>query len=158
MSLKIVKIILIFQLLLYYTGSGQVSINSGGVSIKSSDGSVSYSVGQISTNFLQNQSGTVSEGVHQPYEIFLVSGKEYTFIEVSVMPNPVSDILRILIPDYPLTSIKYKLFDQFGKLLITTEPDGENTEIKMSGLSASWYILEISENKKTLKTYKIIKY
>jgi hypothetical protein len=158
MSFKMVKLLLIFQLMLYNIASSQESINSGGATLKSPGGSVSYSVGQLSTNFLQNQSGTVSEGVHQPYEIFLVSGKEYTFIEVSIMPNPVSDILRIKLQNYPFSAIQYKIFDQFGKLLIVKESDSENTEIQMGGLPSSWYILEISEHKKVLKTYKIIKY
>lgn len=137
---------------------GQVSVNSGGENIRSGSGSVSFSVGQISTRFIQNQSGVISEGVHQPYEIFVVSGKEYTFFEVGIMPNPVSDILRIKLQNHPFNDLKYKLFDSSGKLLLIRESDGEITEIQMAGLQSSWYILEISEKNKVLKTYKIIKY
>jgi hypothetical protein len=74
------------------------------------------------------------------------------------MPNPVSDILRIQLQNYPYNTIQYKIFDPFGKLITIKEADSELTEIDMGGLPPSWYILEISENKEILKTYKIIKY
>ncbi|MBK9150916.1 MAG: hypothetical protein IPM26_07905 [Saprospiraceae bacterium] len=137
---------------------GQVSVNGSGGSFSTGSGTVSFSLGQVSTSYAYNQSGIVSEGVHQPYEIFVVSGKEYSFLEVSLMPNPVSDILRIKLQNYPFNYLKYKLFDSSGKLLLIRESDGEITEIQMAGLQSSWYILEISEKNKVLKTYKIIKY
>lgn len=59
-------------------------------------GSVSYTVGQVAYNSNTGVTGSVSQGIQQPYEILVVTGIEDApgiTLQYSVYPNPAKDIL-----------------------------------------------------------------
>jgi hypothetical protein len=58
------------------TVSAQESINATDGDVSGSGGSVSYSVGQVVYTTHTGTSGSVAEGVQQPYEISVVTGLE----------------------------------------------------------------------------------
>ena len=128
--------------------------NSNGI-----DGSASYSLGQLvyTTNIGTN--GTVAKGVQQPFEISVFTGIEERNIEliINVFPNPTPDYLNLFVQNINIKNLNYALFSLDGKLLFEEEIYSTRTNINLSDYSSSTYFLQVRNNLKTVKTFKIIK-
>jgi len=124
-------------------------------------GSASYSVGQVFYNTLTGTNGnSIVQGVQLPYEISIVIGipeAEGIKISISAYPNPTIDLLTIHVKNYALLSLKFQLFDLQGKLLKSKNIITDKTEINTSDLTAGTYLLNVTDNEKIIKTFKIIK-
>ena len=128
-----------------------------------SGGMVSYSVGQVVYTTATGTTGSVKEGVQQPYEISTVTSLEEVkdiSLRWSAFPNPATDFLILKI-DASTTlynqSFNYQLFDINGKLLESKKIEGDETSIVMSKLNPATYFLKVSEGNKEVKSFKIIK-
>lgn len=138
----------------------QASIVVTGGSAAGTGGSSSYSIGQIAYTSLPGSSVQILQGVQQPYEIVTLGNDEFTGINLvmTAYPNPTIDILNLIVSNDNWKDLSYNLFDTNGKIIsknskITTS----ETTVSMQGLSQGIYFLAISDNNKTLKTFKIIK-
>lgn len=136
----------------------QEAIMATGGNASGNGGAVSYSVGQSVYSTNNGTSGSVAQGVQQPYEIFTV-GIEETSINISlaVYPNPTADILTLQIKDFNSVRFTYQLFDMNGKLLENKKITGNETSIGMSNLVPANYLLKVTKGNKEVKTFKIIK-
>ena len=98
---KRLKLSAVLLLGLGLTGlQAQQSINAAGGNATGSGGMVSYSVGQVAYKTHTGTSGSVSEGVQQPYEISVVTAIEKTKginLSVTAYPNPTTDFLQLKI-------------------------------------------------------------
>jgi hypothetical protein len=142
------------------TVQAQNSIPASGGNASGS-GTVSYSVGQVvyATN-TSIASGSVAQGVQQPFEISVITGIEKAAnitLVCSVYPNPASDFLTLKVDDYDKEKLSYKLFDANGKLLESIKVTGNESIISMANLHPGLYFMNVIENKKEIKTFKIIK-
>ena len=125
-------------------------------------GSASYSIGQIVYTTSNGTSGSVAQGVQQPFEISVVSGIDDNNINLSftAYPNPTSDMLTLKVNASTTVSIKslsYQLFDISGKLLESKKIKRDETTISMERLVSSIYFLKVTDGVKEVKTFKIIK-
>ncbi len=131
---------------------------STGDNAQSATGSVSYSVGQVAYQSQENAAGKVTEGIQQPYEIFVLSTTENaTNKKITVYPNPVKDFLTVDFNSEKLEKATYQFFDISGKSIKRGELKDLKNEINTSLFSAGAYILSILNNGTIIKTYKIIK-
>jgi hypothetical protein len=138
----------------------QGSANATGGNASGSGGSASYSVGQIFYTSNAGTSGSVTQGVQQPYEISIVTGLEEAKginLSVSASPNPTSDYLTLEIEGKVTTQYIASLYDMNGKLLLSEKITGNQTSIVMSNLLPSTYFLKVIQGNKEVKTFKIIK-
>ena len=149
-----------FLLLLSFTVSGQESINTSGKNAGGAGGSVSYSVGQlVYTTNSSSVSGSVAQGVQQPYEISVVLGIQNQGISLlmTVSPNPTTDFVTLKIDNYEFESLSYQLYDLNGKQFITGQTTTTETQISTGHLPSAVYFLKITDKNKTIKTFKILK-
>lgn len=138
----------------------QESVNASGGNATGSGGSVAYSVGQVSYQNYNDPDASVAEGVHQPYEISVVTAiKEANGIILSVTayPNPTTDYLTLRIDEFDTSDLSYQLYDIQGKLLQNEKITGNQTTIAMSTLGPATYFLKVVQGNKEVKTLKIIK-
>lgn len=137
----------------------QEVISTAGGDASSSSGSVSYSIGQLVYSSSYGNSGSVAEGVQQPFEISVVSGVETVGIDLtlSVYPNPTTDYLLLKVEGDKLSGLSYQLFDMNGKLLAEKSIADSETHVEVSGLVPATYLLRIAKNGVEVKTFKIIK-
>jgi len=139
----------------------QASIASGG-DASGSGGSVAYSVGQIVYTTNTGITGSVAQGVQQPYEISTTIGLLETDIKLnlSAYPNPTTNYLMLQIDasaSLSNQSMSYQLFDISGKLLESNTVVANSTTIKMEQMPTGTYLLKVIQNNKEVKTFKIIK-
>lgn len=136
----------------------QQTVNTSGNNAQSATGSVSYSVGQMFDQSLSSVSGKVNQGVQQPYEIYTLATNESAVQKkITVYPNPVKDFLIVDFNSEKLQNAKYQLFEGTGRIINQGGLRDLKNEINTSTLNSGMYILSISSEGKTMKTFKIIK-
>jgi len=138
----------------------QESTNATGGNASGSGGSASYSVGQVAYQTYTGTSGSVSEGVQQPYEISVVTGLEEAKvinISVSAYPNPTNDYLTLEVKEFELSNLNFQVYDMNGKLLQSEKITGSHTSIIMSNLVPATYFVKVVQGNKEVKTFKVIK-
>lgn len=157
------KLIILLAINVTFAGlSAQESVASSGGEANGSGGTVSYSVGQVSFRVPTGTTGSVAEGVQQPYEISVVIGIEEAGIDLQFIayPNPVSDhlILRIA-NDNSLGKARWttSLYDMKGSLIKQQIISSRETTIDMSDLQSANYLLKVIHDNREVKTFKIIK-
>lgn len=158
---KRLKLSAVLLLGLGLTGlQAQESVNATGGNASGSGGSVSYSVGQVVYTTTTGTSGSVAQGVQQPYEISAVTAIEQAKginLSVSAYPNPTTDCLTLEVKDFELSTLHFQLFNMNGKLLQNEKITGNQTSISMSNLVPANYLVKVIQGDKEVKTFKIIK-
>lgn len=136
----------------------QSTIASGGNS-SGNGGTVSYSIGQLVYTTLAGSTGSVAQGVQQPFEISVVLGLEEHQISLNMQayPNPTTDYLKLMIANFELSTLNFELYDINGKLMESKKISGAIETIRMDYLPRAIYFLKVTSNDKELKTFKIIK-
>jgi hypothetical protein len=151
-----VLLILLWPFLIF----GQQSIPASGGNSTGSGGTVSYTVGQVVYTTNSGAGGASSQGVQQPYEIWVTTSIEQAkdiSLFLSVYPNPTNDKLTLQIEEYESSNLSYRLFDANGKLLESKRVSIPETTISVVNLSSAIYFLKVLDNQKGIKTFKIIK-
>jgi hypothetical protein len=122
-------------------------------------GSSSYSVGQLFYSSVTETNGSISQGVQQSIEHFVLSNPELTTVNLKAIsyPNPTTDYIVLALTDADLTNLSYILYDLHGKPVSKGMVTQANTKIDMRSLASSVYILKVSQNNQELKTFKINK-
>lgn len=141
----------------------QETVTTTGGNATGTGGTTSYTVGQVVFTTNSNATGTITQGVQQPYEILVITGIEEAqgiTLSVSAYPNPTSDYLTLKV-DASTTlssqSMTYQLYDQNGKLLQSEKIIGNQTSIVMSNLAPATYFVKVIQGNTEVKTFKIIK-
>jgi hypothetical protein len=152
-------LVAIFAFCCYSNMNAQQAIVATGGEATGSNGNASYSIGQVVYTTNSGVNGSVIQGVQQPYEISTVLGTEVKSINLQllVFPNPSSDFITLEAKDYNFQTLNYQLYDVSGKVFINAETDKEITKIEIGNLPKAIYFLKITDNKKEVKTFKIIK-
>jgi hypothetical protein len=131
-----------------------------GGTISGSTGSVSYTIGQIFYSTISGTTGFVIEGVQQPYEISLVTGiNEASGINLvfAAFPNPTNDILYLKVENYETDNLYFQILDIRGNLLDYEKIQGTESSISLFANDPGVYFIIITDGKKQIKTFKIIK-
>ncbi len=161
MRLMRLNISAVFLLGFGLTGlQAQEAVPATGGDASGSEGSVNYTVGQVVYQTLTGTTGSVAEGIQQPYEILEITAiEEAKGIELSasVYPNPVTNHLVLTVEDPELSTMDFRLFDMHGKLLQSEKITEKQTTIAMGNLVPATYIIKVKQSNKELKTFQIIK-
>ncbi len=153
MCMSVALVLISGQLLAQHT------IAASGGDASGTGGSVSFTVGQVVYTTNSDASGTESQGVQQPFEIYQTVGIDDGSPEFicSLYPNPTSDFIVLEIPDYSNAEMFYFLYDDAGKLVRSGQVSGTATEIRMNQLSLGSYLLSVMNQQQVLKSFTIIK-
>ncbi len=137
----------------------QDATTASGGDATGSGGSASYSIGQPVYTSNTSASGSVNQGVQQPYEIITsLNNNPDINLVVSVYPNPSIDYVNLVVGSKDLSNLTFQLFDINGKVLVSQKIDATQTAIKMADYAVGNYFLRVIDNNKTeVKSFKIIK-
>ena len=158
-KLKILSLLLLCSFSVSWL-QGQQGIFVTGGNPSGSGGSVTYTVGQVAWNTYSETSGSVAQGVQQPWEISIVTAignTEDISLEMNVYPNPASGSFKLFVGSPENKNLRFRLYDMSGLLLQDKKIDSEETEIFIRDLSSSLYFLKVFNNKQEVKVFKIVK-
>ena len=141
------------------TAQAQQATTATGGDASGSGGAVAYSVGQIVYTTNTGTTGSVAQGVQQPYEISIVLGIEDNSINLglSAYPNPTTNYLTLNVGNFELSTLNFQLYDISGKLIESRKIISSAEIIAMENLPSANYFLKVTNNNKEVKTFKIIK-
>jgi hypothetical protein len=137
---------------------GQEAVVPAGGNATGGGGSVSYTAGQVFYLIHSGPSGSVSQGVQQPYEIFAVGVVESGLsFSLSVFPNPTSNHLTLLVKDFNHQKLQFQLYDLSGRLLLSDRVSDTHTLIPTGSLQPGVYLLNVILDNRNVQSFKIIK-
>ncbi len=153
-SIFLVSVLLATQLV-----CSQEAIPVSGGEASGSLGSGSYTVGQVFYTTHTAATGSVSQGVQHPFEFQTLSNAALTTVNLTAVsyPNPTKDFIILKITDSALNNLQYTLFDVNGKSIASGSITESSTQIQLKHLSIGAYILKVSQQNQSLKTFKILK-
>ena len=142
------------------------SLNTSGTNTSGNSGFVSYSIGQVFFSNFADDAHQVEEGIQIGYqENTEINNNEdadnvpSSEIEIVIFPNPTVDFITMASEGFDLDNQlnSYQLYNYQGKLLKQNIIEQNKTEIDLSNLSSSIYILQVFVEEKLWKTFKIVK-
>ena len=141
------------------TAQAQQATTATGGNASGSGGTVAYSVGQIVYTTNTGTTGSVAQGVQQPYEISIVLGIDDNSIklELTAYPNPTTNFLTLNVGKAELSTMNFELYDMSGKLIESRKIISSSETIAMENLPTATYFLKVTNNNNQVKTFKIIK-
>ncbi|MGC4040564.1 MAG: T9SS type A sorting domain-containing protein [Flavobacterium sp.] len=153
------KTLLTLFLLWICHSNAQQSVNASGATASGSGGSASYTIGQIDYTAITAGSGSMNQGVQQPFEIYALGTDDFPSITIqaAVYPNPTVGNISLSIKDYAIDNLYIQLYDVLGKVIAKQQVTNNETLISMGNLSSGTYLLQVTEKERILKTFKIIK-
>jgi hypothetical protein len=132
-------------------------VASSGASFQNSSGYISFTIGECITSTLVSTQTILTQGFQQGFPkasgVPVVNRPE---IEISVFPNPVSDLLILQVGDPQ--GLHYMLFDVVGGLIDQGPVLDGRTEIDFTALAPSVYVLRVTDNKEKVKLFQIVKH
>jgi hypothetical protein len=153
-SIFLASVLLVAQL-----AQSQETIPVSGGEATGSEGTASYTVGQVFYSTYISTTGAVSQGVQQAFDFQTLSNPELTSVKVTAVtyPNPTKDFIILKITDKGINNLRYTLFDVNGKAIASDVITKSSTQIQMKHLAIGAYVLKVSQQNQSLKTFKIIK-
>ena len=150
---------LLFFIVFPFLLNAQYNFTSGSGELKGPGGFASQSIGQIAYTTYSSDSGTVKQGVIQPFQISVVSSENVLEINLyfKAFPNPVTNLLNLEIMNFENQELTYELFDLNGRLLLSNNIIHSLTEISTIDFPPATYFLRVMNQELSLKTFKIVK-
>ncbi len=154
--------VITFIILCLPTLYGQQNTTALGGEASGIGGTLSYSIGQIAYTTADGATGSINQGVQQPYLQIMVSNQESLgSVSIRLFPNPSSSNTIIALDDfssYPdLASFRYQLFDVYGTFLWAENIQSTLNQIQTTQLISGMYILKVFYKNQPLKTFRFIK-
>ena len=144
------------------TVSSQQSVHTSGGESLGPGGSLSYSVGQIAYSAYQGLSGTVFEGVQQPYIAIMVNTETpFSDISIRLFPNPADHYTSVEInefgPSNDLSDFSCDLYTIYGHAMWSENIESPLTRLNTSTLIPGMYLLKVNYQNQPIKTFRFIK-
>lgn len=137
----------------------QQTVTSSGGNATGAGGSVSFTVGQIDYSSHASSSGSVSEGVQQPYEFYVLGmdDNDAFAAELSVFPNPATGLIILRTEGQVAEDLNILLTDINGKILLKQRIVDSETKIALDAYPPATYLMVVYKGSNQLKSMKIIK-
>ena len=122
-------------------------------------GTVAYSVGQIDYITANGSNGKITQGLQQPYEVYTtgIETGNNSVNAINAFPNPATDELTVYTTSDELKNLSVTLYDLQGKELQNEKFTGTTINLSLLNLANGTYLLNVNDNNKQLKQFKIIK-
>jgi hypothetical protein len=153
---KTIALLSILVLNCYANAQQNMLLSANGASRNTMGPAISWSIGEPVVGSSVNGRFIITQGFQQPYiskYFYLPPSDRFTFY-----PNPVQNILYIMIPDNVFMLSETTVSDINGKRIRKIKNTEIPTKIDMNGVDAGVYFVTIATNSgKTIKTGKVIK-
>jgi len=134
----------------------QEVISTQGDTYSNSIVNMAFTIGEVVVNTANNGDNTLTQGFHQTNWHFVSVVNHAPKFEVSIFPNPSSDVINIKTNNYE--KVSYTLFNAQGKQVMQAKLANSRTTIEVKHFAPGNYTLVIQEANNLLnKTFKLLK-
>lgn len=135
----------------------QVIATSGGTG-QSTSGTITYTLGELIIDTYNGADKKLTQGFQQSRLIITavseIKGLNYS---ISAYPNPTTDLVNLKFDkDFPET-LAYLLMDSNGKVVSSGKITKTDMGISFESLAAGTYFIKVVQDKKDVKTLKVVK-
>jgi hypothetical protein len=164
-AIKMLALALLVGTTSYAQSIAPQSLNSAGVKMTQSNGSLSFTVGelvvltQIDANGNSLGGGFTNSSTIST-TVLSVQEPDATVLQVSIFPNPTSDLVQIQIKEASIEEMNLELTDLSGKTLYSAQYRlmNQNIGINTANYPTGVYLLALKKpNGQILGNYKIVK-
>jgi len=139
-------------------------VSSSGDSFKNTSYQLDWSIGECVTATLDTSDYVITQGFHQnTYNITSVVDL-CADIEISVYPNPTSDLINLKLIAFKnltgfqnLSALSYRVTDISGKVLAKDKILSALQTLNFTNYTDGTYLISITENNQLIKSFQIIK-
>jgi len=132
-------------------------ISSAGGSASSGNVKMDYTLGETVTETFTAGGNTLTQGFHQTNLTLVAIENVELFAEISIYPNPTSELVNIDIPQN-YNEIDINMYDVTGKLIKNQSNANGKVTFDVSTLATGTYYLQVINPKnKQVKTFKLVK-
>ncbi|KAF0194735.1 MAG: hypothetical protein FD166_3256 [Bacteroidetes bacterium] len=161
MRINLIRLLTTVLLCLFLAGAnGQAVITTAGSDASGNGGSMSISYGLAVYTTTTGTTGSVAQGVQQPYEISVITeitdGPEVG-LYFRTYPNPTDHSLTLRFEGKPEMEYRAAIYDASGRLCIIKTVTSNETSFDLSTFVTGTYILKLSDLNREVKTFKIVK-
>ncbi len=142
--------------------SAQQGVVSTGGDIQAPAGSVAFSIGQTASQIIDGETGSVHQGLQQPYTYQVTSVEDLREdIAIRLYPNPAESFVYVHLTP-PATGFAQdrftaRLYDLSGKLILEQVLDSDVNTISISRLREAIYLLQVWQGHHFIKSYSFTK-
>ena len=133
------KSLSLLSLLCGLNGYCQQAVTTSGGNASAVSGSISYTIGQIDYESVTGSNGNVSQGVQQPFEVFIVLANNNFSYSFSGMlaPNPATESTILSLGDdfTSFNNMQFDLTDITGKVLKKGTINAKETIVDVATLA-----------------------
>lgn len=141
--------------IIFISSNAQDLISTAGDFFKKPSGSISFTIGEPIIETVGDDNHILTQGFQQAERPVMTDISNLDDVEITVFPNPTSDIIKIEISEQ--RDLKYCLFDLSGASLQEGELSMVNTTLSLTKYLPSVYILKIYGTNLANKTFQIVK-
>lgn len=154
------KLYLLFVALLLSTSAFSQSLepevlSSSGDYFTSTNIKLNWTLGEMVTETFIAGSNILTQGFQQPNYLYTAVDETAENKEISIYPNPFSDVVTINTGNY--TGVNVNVYDLQGKNLIENNINKSNLQLDFSAFAPGIYFIKIYNSEKILKTFKVQK-
>jgi len=132
-------------------------VSSAGDSFNNTSYQLDWSIGECITATHSAGDYVITQGLHQGSYVITSVEDLRAEIEISVYPNPTTDLLTINLEASARPSSVLTVTDINGKVLQQVEVTNETEQLNFSNYTAGIYFLTVKQANKLIKSFKIIK-
>ena len=147
--------IVLFSLFASISVSAQEVVSTQGESYSNASAKIDFTIGEVVINTVTDGTKELTQGFHQTNWNFLGVEDFAPDFDITIFPNPTSDVLYIKSSFYQ--DITYSLYDTQGKLVFKNILTETETQIQLNQLAPGAYSLSIHNKREQLKNFKFIK-
>lgn len=119
---------------------------------------LTWTAGEPMYETVSNNDNILTQGFNQTVYVSLVTDiVQIAGFDLRVYPNPTVSVVHIEILQPMPDNIELNLYDMNGKMLIKQKTNNNVHQLNIAHLAAGMYLLNITDNNKVVKTFKIQK-
>jgi len=132
-------------------------VSSSGDSFHNTSYQLDWSIGECVTTTHSAGNFEITQGFHQNSYVVTAIKNLQTDINISVYPNPITDLLSLKVESSEVESMQFTVTNFSGKILLTKNFTENIEQINFSNHTTGTYFISIMENHQLIKSFKIIK-
>ena len=126
---------------------------------KNSNFQVVWTGGEPFYTTISSSDAQLTQGFNQTLTVELFTDVEtlpdgFSFV---VFPNPTQEVLNVTLTSENQTALYLQLIDLNGKVFLSKQATQSKEQLDVASLAKGIYLLNISDNKQVIRTFKVIK-
>ncbi|PLX06333.1 MAG: hypothetical protein C0596_17845 [Marinilabiliales bacterium] len=134
------------------------SVNSAGTEYTNENLSINWTLGQTAISTISSDNAIITQGFQQnTYSFTDITSDITSEVNISMYPNPTSDLVYIDINNEDFTHGIIEITDITGRLIDKKEISGSKTQLSLNQYSSEIFLISIKQENRIMRTFKIIK-